>query len=150
MTSAQTTARTTARTTTTTTTGRFRFADWKEQPLSPAGTLPRLAGASVRNTFSGGIEAADTHCAYTVAYLGETDGTFAGMELLTGTLDGRTGTFVLAENGTFDAQGTHCTLEVVPGSGTGELTGLRGTGRFFSPHSPESVEYTFTYELPEA
>ncbi|MGW1765959.1 DUF3224 domain-containing protein [Streptomyces sp. NPDC002073] len=131
------------------TTGRFRFADWTEGPVGPADALPRLAEASVRNTFTGGIEAVGTHCRYTLTYLGETSGAFAGLELLAGTLDGRKGAFVLSEHGTFDAQGTHCTIEVVPGSGTGELTGLRGTGHFFSPHSPESVAYTFEYEFPE-
>ncbi|MFJ7157290.1 DUF3224 domain-containing protein [Streptomyces sp. NPDC101118] len=141
------------------TTGRFRYADWTEEPADSAGTadahgaagtVPRLAGATVTNTFSGGIEAAGTVCRYTIAYLGPAEGTFTGLELLSGSLDGRKGGFVLAESGTFDADGTHCTFEVVPGSGTGELAGLRGTGHFFSPHSPESVAYAFDYELPGA
>ncbi|MFF5449458.1 DUF3224 domain-containing protein [Streptomyces sp. NPDC012888] len=134
--------------TSTHTTGSFRFTDWTERPAGAADALPRLADASVSNTFSGGIEAAGTLCRYTVAYLGGDVGTFTGLELLTGSVDGREGSFVLAESGTFDAEGTHCTFEVVPGSGTGRLAGLRGSGRFFSPHHPESVAYVFDYELP--
>ncbi|WP_345670179.1 DUF3224 domain-containing protein, partial [Streptomyces phyllanthi] len=38
-------------------------------------------------------------------------------------------------------------FEVVPGTGTGELTGLRGTGGFTYRHGESSVAYTFDYEL---
>ncbi|MGK4585034.1 DUF3224 domain-containing protein [Kitasatospora sp. HPMI-4] len=128
-------------------TGRFTFADWKESPVGPAEEYPRLARASVTNAFTGGVEAADTVCEYAIAYVTETTGTYAGMELLTGSLDGREGTFAVEERGSFDAGGTRCTFEVVPGSGTGELAGLRGTGGFVFRHGEQSVPYTFEYEL---
>ncbi|QES46878.1 DUF3224 domain-containing protein [Streptomyces venezuelae] len=127
--------------------GRFGFADWTEEPVGEEGVLPRLARATVVNTFSGRIEAAGTRCSYTIAYVGESAGTFAGMEVLTGTVDGRKGSFVLAERGGFDAEGTRCTFEVVPGSGTGELAGLRGSGGFTYRHGEVSVAYTFDCEL---
>ncbi len=38
-------------------------------------------------------------------------------------------------------------LEVVEGSGTGELTGLRGTGAFTYRHGETKVPYTFAYEV---
>ncbi|MFG2622794.1 DUF3224 domain-containing protein [Streptomyces sp. NPDC048507] len=131
------------------TTGHFTAADWEEQPLGPGGdACPRLARARVANTFTGGIEAAGTTCDYTIAYVTGTTGTFAGMELLEGRLDGREGGFAVEERGSFDADGTvRCTFEVVPGSGTGELTGLRGTGGFTARHGEPSVAYAFAYDL---
>lgn len=70
------------------------------------------------------------------------------MEILSGSLDGREGTFVVEERGSFGTDGTvYCSFEVVPGSGTGELTGLRGTGSFTAEHGAPSVPYTFAYEL---
>ncbi|WP_329389252.1 DUF3224 domain-containing protein [Streptomyces sp. NBC_01351] len=128
-----------------TATGRFTFADWEEHPVGPADTTPRLARASVTNSFSGAIEAPGTSCSYTIAYTGETTGTYAGMELLSGSVEGRKGTFALEERGEFDASGTRCRFEVVPGSGTGELTGLAGSGGFDHRHGEESVAYTFTF-----
>ncbi|WP_461081934.1 DUF3224 domain-containing protein [Streptomyces deserti] len=135
--------------TTTRTTGHFTFADWEEHGLGPGDDAsPRLARATVTNTFTGGIEAAETICAYTIAYLTEKTGTYTGMELISGRLDGREGTFVVEERGHFDADGTvHCTFEVVAGSGGGELTGLRGTGRFTARHGEKSVAYDFDYAL---
>ncbi|MFJ3878104.1 DUF3224 domain-containing protein [Streptomyces sp. NPDC090077] len=137
-----------APTPTRTATGHFSFADWEERPAGTASAAPRLAQATVSNTFSGGIEAAGTVCAYTIAYLTETTGSYSGTELLAGTLDGRAGGFALAERGTFHEDGTtRCSFEVVPGSGTGELTGLRGTGSFLARHGEPSVPYTFEYVL---
>ncbi|MFI1255488.1 DUF3224 domain-containing protein [Streptomyces netropsis] len=130
------------------TTGHFTFANWEERSVSPSEASPKLAHASVTNTFTGGIEVADTTCEYTIVYVMEKTGTFTGMEMLIGSLDGREGSFVFEERGSFDADGTvHCVFEVVPDSGTGELTGLRGTGRFTAEHGEPSVPYTFDYDL---
>ncbi|MDT0266377.1 DUF3224 domain-containing protein [Streptomyces sp. DSM 44915] len=159
----QATTGTTAETTTESTTGAtrravgtFGFADWRERPLGPEATEDtedakgtRLAHASVRNSFSGDIEAADTLCEYTVAYTPEGTGGFAGLELVTGTLAGLAGAFVLEERGTFTEHGTvDCAFTVVPGSGTGALTGLAGTGSFVHRPGQRAVPYTFDYSLP--
>ncbi|MDT0310025.1 DUF3224 domain-containing protein [Streptomyces sp. DSM 44917] len=110
------------------------------------GVTPRLARATVTNHFSGGIEAADTRCLYAIAYLSETTGAFTGLERVAGRLNGREGAFVLEERGSFEPDGSvRCSFEVVPGSGTGELAGLRGSGRFVHRQGEEKVAYTFAY-----
>ncbi|MEU4652448.1 DUF3224 domain-containing protein [Streptomyces sp. NPDC023723] len=130
------------------TTGHFTAADWKEHPVTPADDSPRVARASVTNTFTGSIEAAGTVCEYVITYLPGGTGTFTGTELLTGRLDGRDGTFAVEERGRFDPDGTvHCAFEVIAGSGTGELAALRGTGEFTARHGEAEVAYAFTYEL---
>ncbi|TDU79822.1 DUF3224 domain-containing protein [Streptomyces sp. KS 21] len=135
-------ARTTARTT-----GRFTFADWEEQPIGSAESTPRLARSTVVNSFAGGIEAGATSAGYTFTYIEEGAGSYTGMELLSGTVDGRKGTFVMEQRGTFDAAGTRCTFEVVPGSATGELAGLSGSGSFTYRKGDMSVPYEFTYTV---
>ncbi|GAA2318252.1 DUF3224 domain-containing protein [Streptomyces hawaiiensis] len=135
-----------------TTTGHFTFADWQERVIAPGeDASPRLAHASVRNTFTGGIEAAGTTCEYAIVYVTEKTGSFSGMELLTGRVDGREGSFAVEERGWFGEDGTvHCTFEVVPGSGSGELTGLTGKGGFTARHGETAVEYRFAYEVEGA
>ncbi|MET9679619.1 DUF3224 domain-containing protein [Streptomyces coeruleorubidus] len=132
-----------------TTTGHFTFADWQERVIGPGeDASPRLAHASVRNTFSGGIEAAGTICEYSIVYVTQKTGSFAGMELITGRLDGREGSFAVEERGWFGEDGAvHCTFEVVPGSGSGELAGLQGKGGFTAHHGETTVAYRFEYEL---
>jgi hypothetical protein len=133
-----------------TTTGHFTFADWQERVIGPGEDAnPRLAHASVRNTFTGGIEAAGTHCEYAIVYVTAKTGSFSGMELLTGGVDGREGSFAVEERGFFDDDGTvHCTFEVVPGSGSGQLSGLKGRGGFTARHGETAVPYHFEYETP--
>ncbi|CAM5722640.1 DUF3224 domain-containing protein [Streptomyces coeruleorubidus] len=132
-----------------TTTGHFTFADWQEHVIGPGEEAnPRLAHASVRNTFSGGIEAAGTICEYTIVYVTQKTGSFAGIELITGRLDGREGSFAVEERGWFGEDGAvHCTFEVVRGSGSGELAGLRGKGGFTAHHGETTVAYRFEYEV---
>ncbi|WP_062214128.1 DUF3224 domain-containing protein [Streptomyces sp. NBRC 109706] len=131
-------------------TGEFTFADWVESPVGPADAEPpRLAHATVRNAFSGGIVAADTRCEYTIAYTEGKTGRFVGLELVTGEVDGRAGGFVLEERGDFDEAGVvTCEFSVVPGSGSGALAGLTGGGGFTHRPGETSTPYHFSYELP--
>ena len=55
---------------------------------------------------------------------------FVGIERVTGTLGGRTGTFLLQDAGTVQGSIVSGEWFVIPGSGTGQLAGLRGEGGF--------------------
>jgi len=55
---------------------------------------------------------------------------FVGVERVTGAIGARSGSFVLQDAGTVEGSVVSGTWFVVPGSGTGELTGLRGEGGF--------------------
>ena len=52
---------------------------------------------------------------------------YIAAERIDGTLDGRAGTFVLMQSATMDRGVPAMRVFVVPGSGTGALTGLTGT-----------------------
>jgi uncharacterized protein DUF3224 len=61
---------------------------------------------------------------------GATDATgarvYVAIERVTGTLRGRTGTFLLMHGGTMTRTAQHLSVTVVPESGTGDLAGLTG------------------------
>ncbi|KUJ64198.1 hypothetical protein ACZ90_60005 [Streptomyces albus subsp. albus] len=128
-------------------TGTFTYVDWEEKRVSEVAGATALAHASVSNTYSGAIDAAGTSCQYTIAYLTEKTGRFSGYEQLTGTLDGRTGSFVLVQHGTFDEEGAVCEYQVLPGSGSGELAGLTGEGGFTAPTGQQEYTYRLDYRL---
>ncbi|MFG2503611.1 DUF3224 domain-containing protein [Streptomyces sp. NPDC048441] len=133
---------------TVTATGTFTFSHWDEKPVAGADGGARIAHAAVTNDFTGAIEATGTSCEYTLAYIDETTGAFVGYEFIDGTLDGRRGSFVLEQRGSFGADGTiTCALTVQPGSGAGELTGLGGTGAFTARHGETTVPYTIAYAI---
>lgn len=133
---------------TTHTTGHFTYADWQETALDEAEGGAKLARAVVTNAFSGGIEAPRTSCQYAITYRPDKTGVCCGYELLTGTLDGRAGSFVVVQHGSWgEDAAVHCTFEVVPGSGTGELTGLTGSGTFTAGQGITEIPYSFDYAL---
>jgi Protein of unknown function (DUF3224) len=71
---------------------------------------------------------------------------YVAIERVTGTLDGRHGSFVFQHSGTMDAGDQRLSITVVPGSGSGELGGLRGS---FTLRIEESQHlYDFEYALP--
>jgi hypothetical protein len=71
---------------------------------------------------------------------------YVAIERVTGTLDGRRGTFVLQHSGTMNRGQPQLTVTIVPDSGSGELTGINGS------LSIDIVDkkhlYTLNYGLP--
>jgi hypothetical protein len=74
-------------------------------------------------------------------------GGYVALEIVTGTLKGRTGTFVLQHSATMNRGIPHLSVTVVPDSGTGQLTGLTGTMNINIADGKHS--YDFQYTLPE-
>ena len=52
---------------------------------------------------------------------------YVAIERVTGTLQGRTGTFILQHSGTMHRGGPSLVVSIVPDSGTGGLEGISGT-----------------------
>jgi len=72
---------------------------------------------------------------------------YVAMELVTGTLAGRSGTFVFQHSGTMSRGAASLSLTVVPDSGSGELTGLAGAMVIDIANGKHS--YVFEYALPD-
>lgn len=70
---------------------------------------------------------------------------YVAIEQVEGTLDGKTGSFVLQHFGVMNDGKSRLILEVIPNSGTGELTGLAGSMVLENENGQHS--YSFTYEL---
>lgn len=74
-------------------------------------------------------------------------GGYVAVEIVSGTLAGRTGTFALQHSGTMNAGTYSLSVLVVPGSGTNQLAGL--TGRMNINIAPDGKHsYDFEYALP--
>ena len=54
-------------------------------------------------------------------------GVYVAIDRVTGTLHGRSGSFLMAHRGIRSADGQELSIVIVPGSGTGQLTGITGT-----------------------
>jgi len=82
---------------------------------------------SINKTFRGDLQA--TSVGEMLSAQTEVKGSagYVAMERVTGTLQGRSGSFVLQHSGTMNRGAPQLTVSVVPDSGTGELVGIRGT-----------------------
>ncbi len=71
---------------------------------------------------------------------------YVAMEMVTGTLAGKHGSFALQHFATADASGRKMNVIVVPGSGTGDLQGI--TGSFTIQIEGGKHSYDLEYTLP--
>jgi hypothetical protein len=98
-------------------------------PYDEPGDGPALSRIHVEESFAGDITG-DGIVEFLQAGRADGSASFVGLERITGSLSGRTGTFLLQDAGTVDGSVVSGEWFVVPGSGTGDLAGLRGTGGF--------------------
>jgi hypothetical protein len=103
--------------------------DWTENETSAADGN-KLATVHSRYDYTGGLTGSSAADAI-ITYLASGNGDFCGYELFTGEVDGRAGSFVLRSLGGFEPDAVRADLEIVPDSGTGELTKLRGSGTMY-------------------
>lgn len=71
---------------------------------------------------------------------------YVAMERVSGTLKGKRGTFVLQHSSTMARGEAQQSIQVVPDSGTGELTGLKGAMTIIITDGKHA--YDFEYTLP--
>lgn len=71
---------------------------------------------------------------------------YVAIEVVTGTLEGKKGSFALQQMATMSAAGMEMKVVVAPGSGTGELKGISGT--FVITIAEGKHSYDLEYELP--
>ena len=106
----------------------FEVKSWDEKPYSELAGGAKFTRAKVTASIHGDIEGEGTW-EYLMFYPGDGSASFVGMEHVTGRIGDRAGSFVLQHTGTDDGNTTKSAYFVVPGSGTGDLRGLRGKGK---------------------
>jgi len=117
---------------------------YKEDAFNPGNDGTSLYELNIQEEFTGDIAATGT-----VRFLQTrtADGaSFVGVEYVTGAIGDRKGTFVLQDHGTLKGKTVSGSWVVVPGSGTGELKGLKGQGGFtaeLGQHADVTLDYTF-------
>ena len=122
--------------------------DVSVQPLANADVSsdPLLGRFLLIKKFSGGLEASARGHMLSAGTAMKGSAGYVAIDQITGSLDGRKGSFVLQHSGSMKRGAPTLSVMVVPDSGTGELTGLVGTlsisivgGKHF---------YDFLYSFP--
>ena len=120
----------------------------KTAPLSPdeATAATSIGRFSLDKAYRGDLEGASA--GEMLGAGNPTTGTagYVAMEQVTGTLDGRSGSFALQHFGSMQDGKFDLTIRAVPGSGTGELEGIAGNLTIIIESGRHS--YSFEYTLP--
>lgn len=118
-----------------------------EVKLAPQATdAEGLGRMSLDKQFHGDLEATSKGEMLSAMTAVQGSAGYVAIEKVTGTLKGRTGTFVLQHTGLMNRGTPQLTITVVPDSGTGQLEGLTGTMAIQIEGGKHS--YTFDYALP--
>jgi Protein of unknown function (DUF3224) len=110
-------------------TGTISVRTYEPIPYDQPAEGPVLSRIHVEEEFSGDIEGTGV-VEFLQAQVSEDAASFVGLESLSGSVGGQSGTFLLQDQGTLRGTTVSGDWFVVPGSGTGELAGLRGEGGF--------------------
>jgi hypothetical protein len=123
-------------------TGTFTLDSWDQADVDVRdGT--GIAKAHVTKTFSGDLVGTST----ADLLLAGADGgsrAYCGFERITGTVGGRTGSFVLRHAAEGDATGGWLTWQILAGSGSSELGGITGEGQI---DQDEDGNHTFWLDV---
>ncbi len=123
----------------------FKIVGWDESPFDDPESGPKLTQAHVKRTFDGDLTG-NGNLMYVMTHLSGENASFLGYEKVEGELHGRKGSLVLRHVGFYDGGTANSEMEVVPGSGTDELSGISGTARFSAGHAEEH-DMPFEYEI---
>ncbi len=123
---------------------RFKITSWDEKTLHQLTGDQKITLASVGNDIEGDVTG---ECRQELVMYYRPDGTASVLGLLhiSGSVAGRTGSFAVESVGGYDGTVGSGDLRVIPGSGTGELSQIRGTGA--SRATSEDVTCVLTVDL---
>ena len=127
-------------------TGTFTVTSMGEDTYREGKDGQKLTRANGTQQFGGDLEG-DGSVEWLMCYLADGSARFAGHQRLEGSVEGRSGSFVVEAIGTFDGGRSIGDWTVIEGSGTGELAGITGRGGFEAPGGTEA-SYHLEYELP--
>lgn len=104
----------------------FTIENWDEQPFDVVPDTAKLTNALVTKAYRGAVNGTSA-TEWLMAYAADGTATFVGIERITGSVDGRSGSLVLQHVGTFEDGSATATLTVI--SGSGDLDGATGSGK---------------------
>ena len=118
---------------------------WEDRPYNEVSGA-KLTRASVAKSLQGDI-AGESTLEYLMSYHENGTVSFVGLERVVGSVGGRKGSFVLQRIGADEGGVLKETYVVVPGSGTGDLRGLRGKGNATLGEQAERYPFTLDYDF---
>ena len=123
--------------------------DVKVTPQDDNSDDPLLSRMVLDKTYHGDLDATARGQMLAAGTAVKGSGAYVAIEKVSGTLQGRSGTFILQHMGTMAQNAPQLTINVVPDSGTGDLIGLSGEMTIMiSPDGKHSYDFEYTLSNP--
>ena len=132
--------------------GTYTVKKWEElcyQQLTPE---QKMTKATVEYALTGEIEGkASVEYLMFYSYSDPKDqhkssASYVGLIHFDGTVLGKSGSFVLEDNGTFESGAAKAALRIAKGSGTGQLVGIHGAGMYLANQEGCHIELEFNFD----
>ena len=134
--------------------GIFAVKSWEEKAYEQISSEMKMSKASVEYAVIGEINGkALVEYLMFYKYVDATDqhkssAMYIGLMRFVGSVQGKEGSFVIEDHGTFENGVASSTLHVVEGSGMEALKGMEGTGRYGANQTEIQIE--LEYNLPSS
>ncbi len=131
--------------------GTYKVKKWEENQYAEISSNMKMAKASVEYSFEGEIEG-DAFMEYLMYYKyydsidpHKSSAVYTGLMRFEGKLHGKEGSFVIADQGKFENGLAESSLQIINGSGMGELKGISGTGKYSA--DKDGAQFKLEYDL---
>lgn len=124
----------------------FNMLKWDETLFHEQAGEAKMTRVHVGYNYQGDLVGEST-VEYLMVYPEVGDASYVGVQRFVGTLAGKSGSFVLQHRGTANQSDVADSFEVMPGSATGELAGLRGHGTIVIQGHAENYPFAIEYEF---
>ena len=127
----------------------YTVKKWDEKPYEEISSSMKMTKASVEFEMSGDLTGkASVEYLMFYKHFDEKDqhkanAVYAGLIRFTGSVNGKSGGFVMQDNGTFEGGTAKSTLQIISGSGTEELNGISGNGNYIANQDGFNLELDY-------
>ena len=127
--------------------GTYTLKKWEETPYDVIEKRMKATRASVEYAFSGDLEgsAKVEHLMFYTFFDDKdphkADAQYVGVMRIIGKMKGKSGSFAVKDSGAYGSGLAKSALSIIPGSGTGELSGISGIGSYKADQSGWTWEF---------
>ena len=132
--------------------GTYTVKKWEESTYKELNFAKKMTKASVEYGFNGEIEGKGL-VEYLMFYSHvdpkdqhNSSASYVGLIYFDGTLSGKSGSFVLEDNGTFEGGSATSRLRIAKGSGTGQLHDIHGIGKYEANREGCHIELEYDFK----
>lgn len=127
----------------------YEVKKWKEETYQQISPIMKMTRASVEFGMHGEIEGIAA-VEYLMFYKSfdpndqhKSSASYLGLMRFDGKVSGKSGSFAMQDQGSYEAGAAKSTLKIIEGSGTGELKAVRGNATYLADHNGAMFELDY-------